>query len=220
MPSEDPAWTALRRQAAACTRCPLYLGATQTVFGEGPVTARLVLIGEQPGDQEDRQGRPFVGPAGRLLGQALAEARIDRADLYLTNVVKHFKWTEADSRRLHAKPTRREVGACRLWLEAELRLIAPAAVLALGATAAQSLLGPSFRITRSRGAIMSTSWAPVFAATRHPSAILRALSPDRERFYRELVEDLRNIRARLPPERVSSPAAAGGARISTPENHE
>jgi DNA polymerase len=159
-----------------CRGCPLYERATQAVFGEGPAGARLVLVGEQPGDQEDLAGRPFVGPAGRLLDQALAEAGIDRDAVWLTNAVKHFKWRPAGKRRIHEKPARSEVVACKPWLEAELALIEPALVVLLGATAAQALLGPAFRVTKQRGEVLPGP--PRMLATVHPSSILRA--PDGE----------------------------------------
>ncbi|HJQ00320.1 MAG TPA: UdgX family uracil-DNA binding protein [Jatrophihabitans sp.] len=194
----------LSRASSRCQGCELYLDATQTVFGEGPPSSRLVLIGEQPGDVEDREGHPFVGPAGRILDRALAEAGIERESVWLTNAVKHFRWksTESSTRRLHAKPDARHVTACRPWLVAELQQIQPAGVVALGATAAQSLFGSAFRLTQHRGEKLS--WPPErgpFAdddspiefviATLHPSAILRADPSSRERDYQGLVEDLR-----------------------------
>jgi uracil-DNA glycosylase family protein len=183
---------ALVRAAQGCQGCDLYLNATQTVFGEGPKSARLMLIGETPGDQEDRAGRPFVGPAGRLLDNALAEAGIDRERVYVTNVVKHFKWTPRGKRRLHGKPTSREIGACRPWLEAEMEVVQPQMIICLGATAAQALLGKQFRITQQRGQVLQSEWSPQTMATYHPSALLRV--PDKERkaeMYREFVGDLK-----------------------------
>jgi DNA polymerase len=168
----------LRAAAAHCQGCPLYQNATQTVFGEGRKTARLLIVGEQPGDQEDLQGKPFVGPAGTLLHDALAEARIDEDDVYVTNAVKHFKWEPRGKRRLHAKPSSREVAACRPWLEAEIDVIHPQVIVCLGATAAQSLLGRDFRLTRSRGEIRLYQNQTPTLATYHPSAVLR--TPDRE----------------------------------------
>jgi DNA polymerase len=182
----------LKRAARGCQGCDLYLHATQTVFGEGPPAARLMLVGETPGDQEDLAGRPFVGPAGRLLDQALVEAGVEREKVYVTNVVKHFKWTPSGNRRLHAKPSSREIGACRAWLEAELQVVHPEMIVCLGATAAQALLGKQFRITRQRGQILPSEWAPRTMATYHPSALLRA--PDKQQradMYAQFVADLK-----------------------------
>jgi uracil-DNA glycosylase family protein len=183
----------VRRRARKCQACPLYQLGTQTVFGEGPENARIVLIGEQPGDQEDKAGRPFVGPAGRLLDEALAAAGIDRAKVYVTNAVKHFKWKLAGKRRLHQKPSAREVAACRPWLQAELNILQPAVVVALGATAAQALMGPAFRVTRDRGRSFDVPWAKVFFATIHPSSILRGPPEDRAAGFAALVADLKKI---------------------------
>ena len=182
----------LREAARGCTACPLWRTGTQTVFGEGLKRARLMLVGEQPGDREDLAGRPFVGPAGRLLDETLAEAGIDRSDTYLTNAVKHFKWQPRGKRRIHQKPSRGEIEACRPWVEAELAVVAPHVLVCLGATAAQALLGRDVRVTRDRGRPLESPLAPVAFATVHPSSILRA--PDRESRLREhalLVEDLR-----------------------------
>jgi uracil-DNA glycosylase len=179
----------LRRQAASCTRCPLWEKATQTVFGEGRADARLVLVGEQPGDQEDRAGAPFVGPAGQLLDRALAEAGIDRGEAYVTNAVKHFKWEPRGKARIHAKPGRSEVAACRHWLDQELAVLRPELVVLLGATAAQALLGPGFRVTRQRGQVIEQLGSPPVLATIHPSAVLR--SRDRDADFESLVADLR-----------------------------
>ena len=182
----------LERAAESCRGCALYRNATQTVFGEGPSTARVVLVGEQPGDQEDRQGRPFVGPAGRLLDEALQEAGLARGSVYVTNVVKHFSFEPRGKARIHKKPRASEVRACLPWLEAELSVIHPEVLVLLGATAAQAVFGPAFRITRERGKPLATALAPIVIATAHPSAILRA--PDsaaREHAFRELVADLR-----------------------------
>jgi len=183
----------LRRAAGACQACDLWARATQTVFGEGPVPAPLMLVGEQPGDQEDRQGRPFVGPAGRLLDEAMDEAGIDRNRAYVTNAVKHFKWTERGKRRLHDKPNRAEVVACHQWLDREMALVRPEVLVALGATAAQSLLGPSFRVTRHRGEVLDdTGLGPLLVATAHPSAVLRVRDPEeRRQAQQQLVADLR-----------------------------
>jgi uracil-DNA glycosylase family protein len=184
--------TSLREAARLCTACPLHLTGTQTVFGEGPAGARIVLVGEQPGDREDLEGRPFVGPAGRLLEEALGEAGIERASAYLTNVVKHFKWQARGKRRIHQKPNAAEIAACRPWLDAELAVIRPEALVCLGATAAQALLGRQFRVTRDRGRLLDSELAPVTLATVHPSSILRALDDETRRRDRALfVEDLR-----------------------------
>lgn len=180
----------VRARARRCRRCPLYKTGTQTVFGEGPETARIVMIGEQPGDREDLAGRPFVGPAGKLLDRALVEAGIDRDDVYLTNAVKHFKWKPVGKRRLHQKPNAREIAACRIWLEEELKLIDPEIVVALGATAAQALMGRSFRVTRQRGQVIEAEWGRAFLATVHPSSILRGPSAERDEAFAGLVRDL------------------------------
>lgn len=183
---------ALARAAHDCQGCDLYQRATQTVFGEGSAKARMILVGEQPGDQEDLQGKPFVGPAGRLLDDALIAAGIDRDDVYLTNAVKHFKWTPRGKRRLHAKPGPREIAACRPWLSAEIEVIEPEIIVCLGATAAQALLGPSFRITKERGRLLESPLARWMLATYHPSAVLRAPDEDRRHQMRdELTADLR-----------------------------
>jgi DNA polymerase len=168
----------LKRAARKCEGCPLFANATQTVFGEGPANARVVLVGEQPGDAEDRAGRPFVGPAGKLLDKLLVEAGIPRSAVYVTNAVKHFKWTPRGTRRLHAKPSSREIMACRPWLEAELAELRSPLLVLLGATAAQSLLGSSFKLTKRRGKPFASDWAEWTLATYHPSAILRAMQID------------------------------------------
>ncbi|HYD83203.1 MAG TPA: UdgX family uracil-DNA binding protein [Opitutus sp.] len=187
------AWEKVRSDAKRCTRCPLYKIGTQTVFGEGPVKARVMMIGEQPGDQEDLAGRPFVGPAGKLLDRALVDAGIERDDVYVTNAVKHFKWERAGKRRLHKKPNAREVAACRVWLDLELELIAPELVVALGATAAQALMGRTFRVTQQRGEVLTVPWAKAFLATVHPSSILRGPPEDREVNYAAFVKDLKMV---------------------------
>jgi uracil-DNA glycosylase len=195
-----PARVTLRTLAAAareCRGCDLYRNATQTVFGEGVPGAEIVLVGEQPGDQEDRQGRPFVGPAGRLLDDALIEAGIDRADVYLTNVVKHFKFEPRGKRRIHRKPDLHEQLACRPWLEAEIAQINPTALVLLGATAAQSLLGRDFRVTKSRGTWVQAPYAPLVTATVHPSSILRAPDDAREAERALFVRDLSTVSAEL-----------------------
>jgi DNA polymerase len=203
---DRPTLAGLRRAAQACRGCDLYKGATQAVVGEGPARARLMLVGEQPGDREDREGRPFVGPAGQLLDRALAAAGLERRQVYLTNAVKHFKWRrEGGKRRLHEKPTPNEARACRPWLEAEAGLLRPAAVVALGATAARSLFGPSARVMAQRGRIFASEWAGISSMTVHPSALLRIPDSDeRKRAEGELVRDLRAVRDAL--------AGAGGAR--------
>ena len=164
---------ALARAAAKCQGCTLYCRATQVVFGEGPQNARLILVGEQPGDQEDLAGKPFVGPSGRLLNETLEAAAIDRSTVYVTNAVKHFKWEARGKRRIHSKPTYTEVVACRPWLIEELKLIQPEVVVCLGATAAQSLLGREFRLTQHRGEFLASEFAPALLATVHPSSLLR-----------------------------------------------
>jgi DNA polymerase len=188
----------LRRAAAGCQGCPLFRDATQTVFGSGEASARVMLVGEEPGDQEDRRGQPFVGPAGRVLMRAVDEAGIDPTATYVTNAVKHFKFGPAPrgKRRIHKPPSLREVSACRPWLDAELRVVRPELVVALGATASKALLGPSFRVTRERGVPlpMPEGREPdgaVVVATIHPSAVLRADEADREAAYAGLVSDLR-----------------------------
>ncbi|MGE5596074.1 MAG: UdgX family uracil-DNA binding protein [Hyphomicrobiales bacterium] len=185
----------LRVAAAGCKGCDLWTRGTQTVFGEGPAKAGLVLVGEQPGDQEDEQGRPFVGPAGRMLDRCLDEAGIARDRVYVTNVVKHFKWEPRGKRRIHSKPNAREIRACRPWLEAELADIEPEGLLLLGATAAQELLGRDFRVSRQRGELVESPLAPRVMATVHPSSLLRA--PDEETRRREIAAftaDLRGMR--------------------------
>jgi len=190
--------TALREAAAGCRACPLWRTGTQTVFGEGRKAARLFLVGEQPGDREDEIGRPFVGPAGRLLGEALAEAGIERDNAYLTNVVKHFKWQARGKRRIHQKPNASEIAACRPWVEAELSVVSPRVLVCLGATAAQALLGPSVRVTRDRGRPLESAYAPLAFATVHPSSILRAPDDESRRRERQLfVDDLRVAAAAL-----------------------
>jgi uracil-DNA glycosylase family protein len=188
---------ALREAARGCTACPLWRTGTQTVFGEGLKRARLLLVGEQPGDREDLAGRPFVGPAGRLLDEALVEAGIDRADAYVTNAVKHFKWTPKGKRRIHQKPSWNEIAACRPWLEAELAVVQPDVLVCLGATAAQALLGRAVRVTRDRGRPLESPLAPVALATVHPSSILRAPDESRQRERALFVDDLRVAAAAL-----------------------
>ena len=182
----------LQEAAIHCQACDLWKTGTQTVFGEGGSKARVMLVGEQPGDQEDIQGRPFVGPAGKILDKALQEAGINREEVYVTNAVKHFKWEPRGKRRIHQKPNSREIAACRPWLEAELQIVKPNLVVAMGATAAQAIFGPGFRVTRERGKVLSSKLAPRVLATVHPSSLLR--QPDeesREREYKHFVADLR-----------------------------
>jgi DNA polymerase len=177
--------------ARECTACPLHLTGTQTVFGAGPRRARVMFVGEQPGDQEDRTGAPFVGPAGKMLDRALADAGIDRGDAYVTNAVKHFKWVPRGKRRIHSKPSAMEIQACHPWLEEEIRVVAPEVVVCLGATAAQALLGKAFRVTKQRGTFVPSSLAPRVLATVHPSALLRAPDEETRRAeYARFVADL------------------------------
>jgi uracil-DNA glycosylase len=184
-----------------CRACDLYAGATQAVFGEGPKKAELMIVGEQPGDREDVEGHPFVGPAGRLLDEVLEEAGIARGDVYLTNVVKHFKYKQRGKRRIHQKPDASEIRACRPWLDAELDAVRPEALVALGAVAAQALLGREFRVTRQHGALLEEpELAPIVSATWHPSAVLRAPDSDaRRRLRTELVADLATVARAMAP---------------------
>jgi DNA polymerase len=193
-----PTLAAVREAAHACRACDLYKRGTQTVFGEGPKNAHVMMIGEQPGDSEDLAGHPFVGPAGRLLDEALAEAGIDRAGVYVTNVVKRFKWEPRGKRRIHAKPSGAEIAACRPWLETEIALVKPRVLVCLGATAAQALLGRSFRVTQHRGPFVASPLAPRVAATVHPSSILRTPDAESRRAeMRHFVDDLKRIAAEL-----------------------
>jgi uracil-DNA glycosylase len=188
----------LREAVQSCKGCDLYRCATQAVFGEGPAKAKVVMVGEQPGNEEDLQGHPFVGPAGKMLDRALDDAHIDRADVYVTNAVKHFKFEERGKRRLHKKPRASEIKACRPWLEAEVARLAPEIIVCLGATAAQSILGNAFRLTKDRGKFVEHPWAPHVTATVHPSSILRA--PDEQQrhlAYSALVDDLKRVRAAM-----------------------
>jgi uracil-DNA glycosylase len=193
-----PTLERLREAAAGCRGCELWKHATQTVFGEGPKRAVVMLVGEQPGDQEDRQGHPFVGPSGRLLDEGLETAGIDRARVYVTNAVKHFKFVRAEltRRRLHKKPAPGEVRACHPWLEQEIHLVRPRVIVALGATAAQALLGPKFKVTEQRGKAVTSDWAGTVIATVHPSSVLRAPADAREQARREFFADLKRV-ARL-----------------------
>jgi uracil-DNA glycosylase len=189
----------LREAAAGCRGCDLWRNATQTVFGEGPAPARVMFVGEQPGDQEDREGHPFVGPAGRLLDAALEEAGIDRAEVYVTNAVKHFKFVrrELTKRRLHKKPSAGEVKACNPWLREEIRVVQPEVIVALGSTAAQALLGRTFRVTEHRGEVVTSDWAGPVVPTVHPSAVLRAPDDAREQARREFFRDIARVGRQL-----------------------
>ena len=201
-PKKTPQGTAalarLRKESAGCRNCDLWSRATQTVFGSGPVSAELMLVGEQPGDQEDLAGEPFVGAAGKLLRDALDQAGIDVTKTYLTNAVKHFKWTPRGKRRIHERPNREEVLACRMWLDGEIAAVRPKAIVALGATAAGALLGLSVRVTKDRGRLFESALAPLVTVTVHPSSILRAPdSESRRQAMSDFVADLKAIAARL-----------------------
>jgi uracil-DNA glycosylase family protein len=191
---EKPTLRKLQDAAAGCTGCPLWKTGTQTIFGEGSPKAKVVFVGEQPGNDEDLAGKPFVGPAGKLLDKCLIEAGIERHEVYVTNAVKHFKWEPSGKRRLHKKPNSREIAACRPWLEAELAVLKPEVVVALGATAAQTLLGKDFRVTQQRGRLLASPLARFVVATVHPSSILRAPDEARRQEERALfVGDLKNV---------------------------
>ena len=191
---ERPTLKRLREAAAGCKGCPLWQGPIQTVFGEGPAKARIMLVGEVPGDREDREGRPFVGPAGRELDRALESAGIARGEVYLTNAVKHFKFEERGKRRIHKTPTKGEADACMPWLDTEIKLVRPEALITLGATAAKALLGQDFRLTRHRGELLESERAPIVAATIHPSAIVRIRDTAAREAEREaLAADLRAV---------------------------
>lgn len=203
----SPTLTDLQSAARSCKACDLWRNATQTVFGEGPTPARVMFVGEQPGDLEDRAGHPFVGPAGRLLDEVLQEVGIDRSEVYVTNVVKHFKWVAAQrgKRRIHQKPRQSEVDGCRPWLDAELQVARPEVLVCLGASAAQGLLGRDFRVTRDRGTLINSPLAPYVMATTHPASILRA--PDsaaREQQRREFVRDLKKVADLIKNHRASA----------------
>jgi len=193
-----PTLKTVREAARGCRACDLYRRGTQTVFGEGPRRARIMMVGEQPGDAEDIAGHPFVGPAGKLLDRALEEAGIDRGLVYVTNVVKHFKWEPRGKRRIHAKPNSAEIGACRPWLETEIALVKPHVLVCLGATAAQALLGRSFKVSRQRGRFVPSDLAPRVTATVHPSSILRAPDDDaRHVEMKRFVDDLKKVAAEV-----------------------
>ena len=190
--------TSLQRAVQGCRGCSLYRDATQAVFGEGLKRSRLMLVGEVPGDREDREGKPFVGPAGLLLDRVLVEAGIERDDAYVTNAVKHFKWEARGKRRIHSKPSARQIRACRPWLDAEVDVVEPEVIVALGATAAQALLGKDFRVTRQRGEFVESELAPYVTATVHPSSVLRMPDDESRRAARaELVDDFRAVGAVL-----------------------
>ena len=196
--AKKTALSRVRDRAACCRRCDLWKRATQTVFGEGPTNARLMLVGEVPGDQEDLAGEPFVGPAGQLLRAALADAGLDPAEVFLTNAVKHFKWKPQGKRRIHEKPNREQVLACRIWLDEEIEHVKPAMIVALGATAAATLLGSAAKVTRDRGKFFPSTLAPLVSLTVHPSSILRA--PDsaaRAQARKQFVSDLKNFARKL-----------------------
>jgi len=195
----------LTKAVQQCEGCDLYLHATQAVFGEGPAEAAVIMIGEQPGDAEDRTGKPFVGPAGKLLDRALQDAHVDRTQVYVTNAVKHFKFEQRGKRRIHGKPNAAQVTACRPWLEAEIAVVKPQLIVCLGATAAQSMIGRSFRLTQSRGEFFPHALAPLVMATVHPSALLRM--PDQDRRHAEydlFVRDLARIPKRVAAVRLSA----------------
>jgi DNA polymerase len=188
----------LREDARACQDCPLWANATQTVFGAGDPHARVMLVGEQPGDEEDRKGLPFVGPAGRLLDRALEAARVDRGHLYVTNAVKHFKWQLRGKRRLHKTPAQREIDACHQWLEREIATVRPHVIVALGATAARAVIGKDFKVSVQRGRFVESTLAPFVFATLHPSALLRVQDEEeREAAFQQFVKDLSLIKKAL-----------------------
>jgi len=195
---DQPTLPALRESAAGCRACDLYKSGTQTVFGEGAEHAQVMFVGEQPGDREDREGKPFVGPAGRVLDEALEEAGIDRTHVYITNAVKHFKWKPQGKRRLHQKPNAAEINACRPWLDAEIAVVKPHLLVLLGATAAQALLGRDFRVSVQRGQLIERPGLPPMMATVHPSSILRAPDDEtRELEMRAFVQDLKRVAQHL-----------------------
>lgn len=202
----SPTLPTLQQSAKTCKACDLWKLGTQTVFGEGPSKARVMFVGEQPGDSEDRAGHPFVGPAGRLLDDVLVEVGIDRSEVYVTNVVKHFKWEAAQrgKRRIHKKPRHSEIEACRPWLDAELQVVKPEVLVCLGASAAQALLGKDFRVTRDRGTLRKSDLAPYVMATTHPASILRAPDPEaRQQQRREFVRDLKRVASLIGRQRAA-----------------
>jgi uracil-DNA glycosylase family protein len=211
---ERPTLSLVRAIAAECKACDLYKRGTQTVFGEGPRKAQVMLVGEQPGDAEDVAGHPFVGPAGKLLDTALEQAGIDRRLVYVTNVVKHFKWEPRGKRRIHAKPNAAEIGACRPWLETEIALVKPHVLVCLGATAAQALLGKSFKVSQQRGEVVESPLAPIVAATVHPSSILRAPDDEaRREEMRRFVQDLKKIAREIARARSGDQGTPARARV-------
>ena len=213
-----PTLPKLREAAAGCRGCDLWLDATQTVFGEGSSHAVAMFVGEQPGDQEDRVGRPFVGPAGRLFDEALETAGIDRGLVYVTNAVKHFKFVRQElvKRRLHKKPNAAQVRACNPWLREEIRVVGPRVVVAMGSTAAQALLGNAFRVTRHRGEVVRSEWAGDVIATVHPSAVLRAPGEFREEARREFFRDITKVAEHIRSTASAPPARISSARSSPP----
>jgi uracil-DNA glycosylase family protein len=194
---ERPTLKSLREAAANCRACPLWENATQTVFGEGLKRSRVMLVGEQPGDREDIEGRPFVGPAGRVLDEALEEAGIDRGDAYVTNVVKHFSWKPRGKRRIHQTPKAEEIRACAPWIESEIEVVDPDVLVCLGAVAVKAVMGPEYRVMKDHGHFVESELGRVTTATLHPSAVLRARDEDREEAMRMVVADLRKVRKRL-----------------------
>lgn len=195
---KNPTLTTLQKNAAGCKACDLWENATQTVFGDGKRRAKIMFVGEQPGNEEDFEGKPFVGPAGRLLDEALEKAGIDREQAYVTNVVKHFKWEPRGKRRIHKKPNNTEINACRPWLEAEIATVKPKIIVCLGATAAQTLLGKEFRVSRQRGQLIPSALAPIVLATVHPSSIFRAIDERSRREEMErFIEDIRLVASKL-----------------------
>lgn len=206
----------MKKAAATCRGCHLYKDATQTVFGEGPRHARIMFVGEQPGDAEDKAGHPFVGASGKLLDRAMDAAGIDRDDAYVTNAVKHFKWAKDANgkRRIHKTPNRGEVRACFPWLGAEIARVQPEIVVCLGATAAKALMGPTFSVTKQRGVVQKTDWAPTLVATVHPSAVLRAPRPDREREERAFIADLARVARLLAKENRKRTTRGSGKLLS------
>src|SRR5919106_354515 len=197
LPRERPPLPKLREAAAGCRACPLWENATQTVFGEGLKRARVMLVGEQPGDREDVEGKPFVGPAGRILDKGLERAGLERGDAYVTNVVKHFKWTPRGKRRIHQTPKAEEIKACAPWLESEMEVVDPEVIVCLGATAVKAIMGPDFRVMRDHGQFAESRLGRLATPTLHPSAILRAEDEDREDAMRMFVKDLEGVRRQL-----------------------
>src|ERR1043166_8396710 len=217
-----PTLPKLREAAKGCRGCDLWKVGTQTVFGEGPRTAHVLVVGEQPGDQEDKQGRPFVGPAGRILDRAFDAAGIDRDDVYVTNAVKHFKWARdaRSKRRIHKTPNASEVNACFPWLENEIALLKPRVIVCLGATAAKALLGRGFRVTKQRGIPVESPWAPVVIATVHPSSVLRAPPGEQKRAEQAFIADIRKVARALDRDRTEKRTAAPASKLGGWSIHE